>query len=451
MLQKKNKGLSIKLKVALLNAGFMLIIVTIVIVFMLYTSKKIIKENIALQLEEIVEKNSEEINYIDGLFNLNKMTFYEKEIYLYVYSNEGLLIQSHQSDIPYIDSMLSDNKITSKMIDDELYYMYDKYIELGEGIWVRGIALYNDDIVVTETYYIACILLPLIVLISAIGCYNISKKAFNPIMNMISTADKIKKEKDFSIRNNLTKNKDEIYMLGSMFNEMLDHLEEAYSNEKQFSSDVSHELRTPTSVILAQTEYALDKNITQEEKDHSLEVIRRQASKMIRIINNLLEIARIDNKNYKLDYQEENLSTLIEVICEEQKLIREKKIELKYDIKKDIYLNCDSDLIIRAISNLISNAYKYGKENGVIEITLEENKDDIKFKIKDNGIGIKQENLNKIWQRFYQVEPSRNNEQNSMGLGLSMVKEIINLHESNIIVESKVNKGTTFIINFKKN
>ena len=156
-------------------------------------------------------------------------------------------------------------------------------------------------------------------------------------------------------------------------------------------------------------------------------------------------LARMDKKNQKLNIENENLNEIIQLVIEiESNYAKEKNIKIIYDEKNDIFADVDKDMLTRVFINLISNAITYGNENGMITITLDkiENSDKIQCKIIDDGIGISSEHINKIWNRFYQVDSSRSSD--NSGLGLSIVKWIIEEHKGTIIVESELGKGTIF-------
>ena len=140
-----------------------------------------------------------------------------------------------------------------------------------------------------------------------------------------------------------------------------------------------------------------------------------------------------------------DLSDLVSIVCDEQALVAQKGIRLERNIQPDIYADIDVFLISRMLQNLIDNAYKFGVQDGYISVSLCRSGAGALLTVRDNGIGIAPENLDKIWQRFYQAE-ERHRSQNGMGLGLSMVRQIVTLHGGTISVESAVGKGTTFTV-----
>ena len=241
--------------------------------------------------------------------------------------------------------------------------------------------------------------------------------------------------------------------MAETFDQMFNRLQEAFDREAQFTSDVAHELRTPLSAIRMQSEYSLKYlNLNEESKD-ILKNILEKSKKMSSLISELLMLARMDKKNQKLNIKNENLNEIIQLVIEvESNYAKEKNIKIIYDEKNDIFADVDRDMLTRVFINLISNAITYGNENGTIKITLDkienesENTDlqnsKIKCKIIDDGIGISSEHINKIWNRFYQVDSSRSSD--NSGLGLSIVKWIIEEHKGTIMVESELGKGTIF-------
>ena len=297
------------------------------------------------------------------------------------------------------------------------------------------------------------IIFPFLIIVSILSGKFITKKSFSPIEQIVKTANKISRGDDLSQRINLQSGEREIYDLAETFDQMFNRLQEAFDREAQFTSDVAHELRTPLSAIRMQSEYSLKYlNLNEESKDILKNILER-SKKMSSLISELLMLARMDKKNQKLNIKNENLNEIIQLVIEvESNYAKEKNIKIIYDEKNDIFADVDKDMLTRVFINLISNAITYGNENGTIKIILNkienesENTDVQKSKIKcqiiDDGIGISSEHINKIWNRFYQVESSRSTD--NSGLGLSIVKWIIEEHKGTIMVESELGKGTIF-------
>ena len=235
--------------------------------------------------------------------------------------------------------------------------------------------------------------------------------------------------------------------MANTFNEMLNSLESSYLHEKQFSSDVSHELRTPVSVILTESQYSLEYADTLEEAKESFTVIQRQAKRMSELINQIMELSRLE-KQIKIELQKINFSKKLEKILEDYKnLLNEKNINILKNIEKNIFINADKVMIERVIDNLLNNAMKFTKDT--INVKLYSDTKNCILEIEDNGIGISEENKKLIWGRFFQVNNSRNKKLNKgFGLGLSLVSKIIEQHNASVNIESELDKGTKFIIKF---
>ena len=161
------------------------------------------------------------------------------------------------------------------------------------------------------------------------------------------------------------------------------------------------------------------------------------------MISQLLLLSRADRGQEKLQKEDLDLSELAQMLTEEyEEIVAERQLTLHADIQPDIHMHADQTLMIRLFANLLQNAITYNWEHGSITMTLKQ-ADDIILTVQDTGIGISEEHLPHIWERFYQADPSRSDTESS-GLGLSMVKWIVEAHQGTITVSSKLNEGTTF-------
>ena len=226
---------------------------------------------------------------------------------------------------------------------------------------------------------------------------------------------------------------------------MFDKLQKSFENEVQFTSDVSHELRTPISVIMTQSEYGKDIEMTPEEAKHTFNIIFKESKKMSQLVSQLLTLVRIDKGHLKLNLENIDIGELLEISLETQQINANKKnINFITNIEENIFTFIDEIMILRAFNNIISNATPHGKENGFLKISPKKENNKIFITFEDNGIGISKENLDGIWIRFFQAVSSRTTD--NSGLGLPMVKGIIEAHNGNISVASELGKGTTFSI-----
>ena len=223
-------------------------------------------------------------------------------------------------------------------------------------------------------------------------------------------------------------------------------VDDAFEAERQFASDASHELRTPMAVIMAQCEDALSGEKTGADYREALSVIHRQGRRMNRMISGMLELVRMERKTDRYAREPFNLSALTESVCEDMALICEKNIALTTDVEPDISITGDQTLITRLLGNLIGNAYRYGRENGHIIVTLHRAGSAIELTVSDDGIGIAPDQQKKIFRRLYQGASERSGD--GAGLGLAMARQIARLHGGELTVVSEEGKGSAFTARF---
>ncbi len=449
------KNISAKIRLTLFTTFLMLLMASVLIGLMFSLSDNIISANSIAQLTEIVEDNSDELEFDDGKLDIDDVDLFKKGVYTLLYTNDGEHIAGDFPEVGITTQPFVDKQITEFTVDGTLYYIYDSLSSVEDSrslMWVRGIIAV--DAVANATNGIlrtALFSLPFFVIFGALGCYFIAKITFRPIDKIVNTAEEISESENLALRIDLQGGSPEIRKLSDTFDKMFERLETAFEVEKQFTSDVSHELRTPTAVIIAQCEYAIGEKIAMEDKEEALETIQRQALKMSNLISDLLNLIRLDRGVEKVNLQQMELSELVQEICEEQSQLAPLDIKLTYDVTPDISGAFDYTMISRLLGNLISNSLRYKKENGNVHVTLTETTTEIILSVKDDGIGIAKEHQEKIWNRFYQVDSSRTASQHgSMGLGLSMVAQIAKLHNAKILLESELDKGSLFMVKFPK-
>ena len=428
--------------------GIMILLVFSSLAIVFYISENIIHSSVRTYLKDVVIhrldyltiKNGEIIidSNFDTMIQNVEIAIYDKDFkFLYGNSPNGFEMDNRKS---------KDDKIMIIRSNNQKWYVYNKIIELGSygKVWIRGVMPNIGQASAIETVIqISFVILPFFLILSAIGGYIITKNAFTPIEKIRRIAEKINEGNDLSQRINLGKGDDELHTLANTFDVMFDRLQTSFENEVQFTSDVSHELRTPITVILTQAEYGKGYISSVEEAQKSFGIIEKEGQKMSKLVSQLLTLARMERGRQKLNLENINLSELIEMTVETQTLsAKSKNIKIITKIMPEIYANIDEMMIMRVFTNLISNAISYGKQNGTVIVELFLKEDKIISKISDDGIGISEDKLDKIWLRFYQVDPSKNGD--NSGLGLSMVKKIVELHKGEIFVESELGKGTTF-------
>lgn len=222
---------------------------------------------------------------------------------------------------------------------------------------------------------------------------------------------------------------------------------ESFKKQKEFIADASHELKTPLAVIMANADALED-----EPNDSKwLNNIKAEVMRMSKLISDLLNLATIDNEDAKKKYSKINLSRELEKqVLIFESLAYENKVSIEYDIDKDIYFICDIEQIKQLISILIDNAIKHSYKNKTINVDVKQSKHEIIIKVINNGKEIPSDKYDKIFERFYRMDKSRNRRENRYGLGLAIAQSIVTSHNGNISVKSE-NNFTTFKVIFKKN
>ena len=434
----------ITVKITLWYTAFIVILIAIMLTGSFTIADKMTGDlNQRELMESVVEMASEMVS------NPDEFDDFDDGIYFVKYNNAGIEMAGMSPKGFDLTLEQSEGIVSSYRKKGEKYYYYDRKINGTDGEWIRGIAPVNklsDE--VKRMLLTIIILSPLLLIVIIYGGYKIIKKALSPVAKISSTATEIQKNGDFSKRIEIDNGQDEIHKMANAFNEMLNSLENFYLHEKQFSSDVSHELRTPVSVILTESQYSLEYVDNIEEARDSFSVIQRQAKRMSELINQIMELSKIE-KQTVIELQKINFSETMKKILEDYKnLLSEKNIKVSKNIEQNIFINANKVMIERLLDNLLNNAMKFTKDK--INVKLYSENENCVMEIEDNGIGIPEEDKNLIWGRFYQVNDSRNKKVNKgFGLGLSLVAKIIEQHNASIDVESELNKGTKFVAKFK--
>lgn len=329
------------------------------------------------------------------------------------------------------------------------YYYYDVY-NAKKGKWIRGVRTASGLSKELTLFLISiAILAPISILGMAWVGRRILKRAFVPIKDVTQMAEEITESRDYTKRvsSSYKLSYVETTRLTKVFNDMISSVQSTFEKEKRFNQNVSHELRTPLSVILSESEFGSKYADSLEESKESHTIINRQAKLMKNMTEQILELSKTQKLNWN-DLERLSLSSLISEYCQAQeRKWAESAIDFKVAIEPNLWIKGEKLLVIRMLDNLLSNAMKFTRTS--ISITLERVDNQALLKVADDGIGISEDQLNKIWDRFYQVEDSRNKSLNSgVGLGLSFVKDIAELHRAELDIQSKEDVGSSFIIRF---
>lgn len=298
--------------------------------------------------------------------------------------------------------------------------------------------------------YLFAVIIPVTLIISNLGGFIIFNRELKRII-YLSKELKTFTANELYKRVPVPKTKDEISELFESINIMMASLEKSFEQIKQFSADASHELRTPLTIIKGEIEVALRSERTIEEYQDTLVSILEEIDRMSRIVEDLLLITKADSKEVIIEKRKIRLNEILTELCEQLSIFAESKnVELHYENLKEVEVNADPLRLRQVFTNIIENAIKYNKEGGKVFVSIGEDEHNVIVKVEDTGIGIKKEDMNRIFDRFYRADKSRKRDVGGAGLGLSICKWIIESHGGYIKVESEYGKGSIFSIYLPK-
>lgn len=466
------KKLSIRARVTLWFAAALVLVLALTYILILSVDRQIILKTVRDNLIGAVANNADEIEYRtleqalhpgpdadqfivwqDGYLEIDDDYLNEVNgVYTGLCDPGGALLYG-ENPIMRASSALpfTEGTVQTCEAGGVRYYVFDQKLsgENLEGLWLRGVVAQTQGNVQLGTVArLSLLLMPLLVLLAVVGGWVIAGRMLRPIRAISAAAEEITADGDLRRRIELGPGSDELHRLAGSFNRMLDRLETSFEKERRFTADVSHELRTPTSVVLAQCEYALEAPRPETEYVRSLEVIERQGRKMSKLINEMLAFARLERGTDRYPMQSLDLSALVRDACEDLSLIREKGITLTAGIADGVTVRGNPELLSRLLTNLVGNAYRYGRADGHIRVDLSTADGDALLRVTDDGIGISEDDRTKIFDRFYQADPSRSDA--GSGLGLAMASEIARFHGGSLSVESRLGEGSVFTFRMKR-
>lgn len=307
---------------------------------------------------------------------------------------------------------------------------YEKSMQLA--VWIVIIALVSMVVAVFSSYYVATrIINPFIEINHTVQCYS---------------------RGDFSKRIKVV-GRDEAAQLGKSFNDMAEQLRNLEATRRSFVANVSHELRSPLTSMKGFLEAMYDGTIPKSEQEKYIALVLSETRRMTVMVNDLLDLARIESGTILLNYETFDINELIRrtLITFEARIV-EKRLDLDVRFAQEqCYVYADSTQISQVLRNLIDNAIKYSPDGKMIYISSYALRKEVYVSIKDTGIGIPQEDVPHVFDRFYKVEKAHTpSPQVGSGLGLSIVKRIIEQHGQTITVRSAKGKGTQFTFSLQK-
>jgi signal transduction histidine kinase len=310
---------------------------------------------------------------------------------------------------------------------------------------IFGCSLEEDILFKKQLSLILIISFSVILVIGFLVVFYLINNVMSSIETVSDTAIKIEKG-DLSQRVEINSNKREIRNLIISFNEMLDRIGKLLFEINEVSNNIAHDLRSPVTSIRVISENALSVN-SSNMVNKDLEKIIVKCDYLVSMINTLLEIADIESNVYDYNFTKIEVGKVLTDAYDLYYTSAEvNNVHLELELKnKKIEILGNHSLFQRAISNIIDNAIKYNIKNGHVLITADHKEDLVEIRVQDSGIGISNNDIKKIFNKFYRVDKSRSIEGN--GLGLSFVQSVLNKHNGYIRVKSEIKTGTCFILN----
>ena len=292
---------------------------------------------------------------------------------------------------------------------------------------------------------------PAVLLLTALIGRFIARRALKPVAKITQTAKDIGSGANLSQRIPVSEVKDEIGQLALTFNSMMDRLESSFTQMRQFSSDASHELRTPLTVLKGQSELALGKERKPEEYQEVISSNLEEVQYMSKVLEDLFLLSKSDENQIALDCESVDLKALIEEVCKHAEIIAsEKNIKIVIAYLEPVKVYGDPVRLRQMIWNVVVNGIKYTQHGGEVKISVRGEGDGVLIIIQDNGIGISEEDLPLVFNRFYRVDKARSRQEGGTGLGLSICKFIVSAHKGSSNLKSKLGEGTKFKITLPK-
>lgn len=314
-------------------------------------------------------------------------------------------------------------------------------------VWV---GLGANDVQFAPSALVAVMLIvgPILLGLSLSGAYSLAGSAFKPVDEIIDQVEAISDGRSLHRRVAIGEAGDELSRLSATLNAMIERLETSFGALRRFTADASHELKTPLTVIRADVERSMSPTTTSVEKDIAMEEALQQVTRMADLVDSLLTLARADEGRFDLHREPVQLLDLTREVVETARLLGEMAgLTVDVPILEPAEILGDATRLRQLFLNLVTNAIKYTKSGGRVEITLARAEDQALFAVRDTGIGIAAADLPYIFERFWRADRARSraSERGGNGLGLAICQWIAHAHGGSLTVESRLGRGSRFV------
>ncbi|MFA6320644.1 MAG: HAMP domain-containing sensor histidine kinase [Candidatus Omnitrophota bacterium] len=320
-------------------------------------------------------------------------------------------------------------------------------IEDGKVAYIIQVAAPIDlvSLAMHNLLFMLLILLPLTVLLAGIPGVLLVGLTLRPVNSMINTLRQITAE-NLKLKIHIPDTKDEVKRLADTFNDMIDRLDRSFSSQQNFIQDISYELKAPLVMLKSELADVMNGERPKEECQVVLKKCQEELDRFSLIIEDLLVLAKFDNSQMPLEIKKISLTKLLDGVVKNAKTsASQKDIALSSFLQDTVVIDGDEEQLVKMFESLIDNAIKYTYRKGKVIVSAHNDGEFAKITVSDTGMGMPDEEILYIFDRFYQINKSRTNKQ-SFGLGLSIAKSIADSHKGRIEVESQLGKGSIFTV-----
>ncbi|MBU3143354.1 HAMP domain-containing sensor histidine kinase [Clostridium sp. CF012] len=454
-----------------LSLGFLLAIITSILITSLISNYRIDKEFNRYLVDEHTSKIESIVKIVEDLYtgtngysDLNKDEIQRyavsQELFIQIKDIKGNLIFSSGST--HLQNRSKGGSMMDSMMHQSSNNNLGEYLEAKHPLLKNGntvgylVAGYfstsyltNAALTFTKTLNQSFMLSAFIALL--IGLFIsiiLSKQISTPLIKITSTANKMR-DGHLDVRCSIKTKTKEIHELSNSINYLAETLSQQEMLRKRFTSDMAHEIRTPLTTLKTHVEAILD-GVWEPTKER-LEVFSEEIDRLTKLVDNLRNLAKLEQADLNLNKTKFNLSNELSGIINNFQLLYSKSgFTLTSTLSDNIAVSMDKDKLKQIMYNLLTNAYNYLNKGGQVQILLEDTVNHIVIKVVDTGLGIDEKDLPYLFERFYRSDVSRNKDSGGSGIGLTITKALVEAHNGKIFVESKVGEGSTFIIELPK-
>ena len=454
---KKNKSLIIKIFIYLIIFSFIILFfLWLLQILLLNNYYEYYKTNEITSTINLLKSNYKKENFEslleDVAYNTDfcvEITNIDGSYYSNIQNNKGCIdIVSNQNVLnEKISFMQSNNdsfklKIVNPRFNNQTL-LYGIKLEDNQYLFINtSLEPIDTTIDVLKNQFILVTII--VIILATIIAYFISKSLSKPITKLTKSAKELSNG-NYNIGFDVESDILEIKELGNSLEYAKNEIKKTDETRRELLSNVSHDLKTPLTMIKAYAEMERDLDIDKEKHNNNMNIIVEEVDRLNILVNDILNLSKLESNMDTLNIEEINLPELINTILNRFKIFSyTKNYQFIFNYEKDLYIQADKQKLEQVIYNLIGNAINYTGKDQKVYINIIENKKNIRVEIQDTGKGIKKEDINKIWDKYYKTDKKYKRNTIGTGIGLSIVKNIFLLHHFKFGITSKENKGSTF-------